>query len=137
MPWLATALQDLDDNHATAAARTSWLALIDGGSGGLAFRFCSGEQFARAGAIEEIRRRGQVFRAEAMQPPLARRFAPARMPDFVKQRLQLDGVEVPAAPVEIQSRLEIPAEVNVILEHDRVASAALQKGSPDLAMAEY
>ena len=51
MPWRATALEDLDDDHAAAAAWTSWLALIDGGRGGLAFRFCSGEQFAHAGDV--------------------------------------------------------------------------------------
>jgi hypothetical protein len=49
MPWRAPALEDLDDDHAAAAAWTSWLALIDGGRGGLAFRFCSGEQLAHAG----------------------------------------------------------------------------------------
>ena len=51
MPWRATALEDLDDDHAAAAAWTSWLALIDGGRGGLAFRFCSGEQLAHAGDV--------------------------------------------------------------------------------------
>src|SRR6266576_1013161 len=45
MPWRGTALEDLDDDHATAAAWTSWLAGI--GSGGPAFRFCNGEQFTR------------------------------------------------------------------------------------------
>ena len=39
MPWRGTALEDLDDDHAAAAAWTSRLAGIDGGSGGLAFRF--------------------------------------------------------------------------------------------------
>ncbi len=39
MLWRGTALKDLDDDHATAAAWTFWLAGIDGGSGGLAFRF--------------------------------------------------------------------------------------------------
>src|SRR5467141_1365311 len=47
MPWRGTALEDLDDDHATAAAWTSWLAGIGGGSGGPAFRFCNGEQFTR------------------------------------------------------------------------------------------
>jgi len=35
MPWRCTALEDLDDDHATAAAWTSRLAGIDGGTGGL------------------------------------------------------------------------------------------------------
>src|SRR5260370_12971807 len=47
MPRRGTALEDLDDDHATAAAWTSWLAGIGGGSGGSAFRFCNGEQFTR------------------------------------------------------------------------------------------
>ena len=51
MAWGCTALEDLDDDHTTAAAWTSWLAGIDGGSGGLALRFCSGEQFAHAGDV--------------------------------------------------------------------------------------
>jgi hypothetical protein len=38
MPWRGTTLKDLDDDHATAAAWTIRLAVIDGGSGGLAFR---------------------------------------------------------------------------------------------------
>src|SRR5262249_33425389 len=48
MPWRCTALEDLDDDHTTAAAWTSRLAGIDVGSGGLAFRFCNGKQLARA-----------------------------------------------------------------------------------------
>ena len=48
MPWRCTALEHLDDDHATAAAWTSRLTGIDGGSGGLAFRFCSAEQLTRA-----------------------------------------------------------------------------------------
>jgi hypothetical protein len=35
MPWRCTALEDLDDDHATAAAWTNRLAGIGGGSGGL------------------------------------------------------------------------------------------------------
>ena len=48
MPWRCTAREDLDDDHATAAAWTSRLAGIDGGNGGLAYRFCNGEQLTRA-----------------------------------------------------------------------------------------
>src|SRR5215471_10607283 len=48
MPWRCTALEDLDDDHTTAAAWTSRLAGIDVGSGGQAFRFCNGKQLARA-----------------------------------------------------------------------------------------
>jgi len=39
MPWRGTALKDFDDDHATAGAWTLRFAGIDGGSGGLAFRF--------------------------------------------------------------------------------------------------
>ena len=51
MPRRCTALEDLDDDHATAAAWTSRLAGIDGGTGRLAFRFCSGEQLTCAGDV--------------------------------------------------------------------------------------
>jgi hypothetical protein len=36
MPWRCTAFEDLDDDHATAAAWASGLAVIDGAIGGLA-----------------------------------------------------------------------------------------------------
>jgi hypothetical protein len=39
MQWRGTALKDLDDDHATAAAWTLRLAGIDFVIGGLAFRF--------------------------------------------------------------------------------------------------
>ena len=48
MPWRATGLEDLDDDQATAAAWTSRLAGIDGGSARLVFRFCNGEQLTHA-----------------------------------------------------------------------------------------
>ena len=48
MPWRATALEDLDDDHAAAAAWTSGLVRIDSCSGGLPLRFCSGEQLTGA-----------------------------------------------------------------------------------------
>src|SRR3984893_16106980 len=48
MPGRCPAREDLDDDHATAAAWTIRLAGIDSGSGRLAVRFCSGEQLARA-----------------------------------------------------------------------------------------
>ncbi len=47
MPWRCTALEDLDDDHAAAAAWTSRLAGIDGGTGGLGLGVCNGEQLAR------------------------------------------------------------------------------------------
>ena len=59
MPWRATAFEDLDDDHATAAAWTSGLAGIDSGSGGLAFRFCNCEQLTRAGDIVGARAFGE------------------------------------------------------------------------------
>jgi len=45
MPWRGTALKDFDDDHATTAAWTLRFAVIDGGGGGLAFRFWNGQQF--------------------------------------------------------------------------------------------
>src|SRR5204862_7824472 len=48
MPWCCTALEDLDDDHATAAAWTTRFVEIDGGCGRLAFRFCNGEQLTGA-----------------------------------------------------------------------------------------
>src|SRR5205823_10396201 len=48
MPWRCTALEDLDDDHATAAAWTTRLAGIYGGCGRLAVRSCSGEQLTGA-----------------------------------------------------------------------------------------
>ena len=43
-------------------------------------RTCRGEQFARARATEEIRRRAEMFRAQSMQPARPRRFAASRVP---------------------------------------------------------
>ena len=59
MPWRRTAREDLDDDQATAAARTSRLAGIDGGNGGLAFRFCNGEQLTGAGDVVGARTAGE------------------------------------------------------------------------------
>jgi hypothetical protein len=68
MPWRCTALEDLDDDHATAAAWTARLGLIDGGSGGLAFRFCNGEQFTRSGDVVGARAAGeQAVVADAVE----------------------------------------------------------------------
>jgi hypothetical protein len=47
LPWRCTTREDLDDDHATAAAWTSRLAGIDSGSCRLAFRFYNGEQLTR------------------------------------------------------------------------------------------
>jgi hypothetical protein len=47
MPWRCTALEHLDDDHATATAWTKGLAGI-GGGGGLVFRFCNGKQLTGA-----------------------------------------------------------------------------------------
>ena len=44
-----TALEDLVDNHATAAAWTRRIAGIDHGAGGFTLRFCGGEQLAGCG----------------------------------------------------------------------------------------
>jgi len=68
MPWRCTAREDLDDDHATAAAWTSRLAVIDSGSGRLAVRFCNGEQFARACDVVGARAFGeQAVVADAME----------------------------------------------------------------------
>ena len=50
MPWRTAAGEDLDDDHATAAAWTSRLGGIGGGSR-LGVRFCNGEQLTGAGDV--------------------------------------------------------------------------------------
>ena len=68
MPWRCTALEHLDDDHATAAAWTSRLAGIDGGSGRLALGFCNGEQLARACDVVGARAFGeQAVVADAVE----------------------------------------------------------------------
>jgi hypothetical protein len=68
MPWRCTALEDLDDDHTTTTAWSGGLAGIDGGSGGPAVRFCSGEQLARAGDVVGARAFGeQAVVADAVQ----------------------------------------------------------------------
>ena len=54
----------------------------------------------------------------------------------MKQRLQLDRVELPLRPVEIERLFEAPAEMDVVFEDRRVRRAARQEPAPDLAMAE-
>ena len=48
MAWRCAAREDLDDDHATAAAWTSRLTAIGGTFSGLVLRLCHGEQFADA-----------------------------------------------------------------------------------------
>jgi hypothetical protein len=68
MPRRTTALEDFDDDHATAAAWTSGFAGIDGGRAGFGFRFCNGEQFARACDVVGARAFGeQAVVADAME----------------------------------------------------------------------
>src|SRR5690242_6940004 len=68
MTWRTTGLEDLDDDHVTAAARTGRLAGVDSGSAGLGFRCCSGEQFPRAGDVGRASTFGeQAVVADAMQ----------------------------------------------------------------------
>ena len=68
MPWRCAALEDLDDDHATAAAWTTRLGLIGGGNGGLAVRFCNGEQLTRAGDVVGARAAGeQAIVADAVE----------------------------------------------------------------------
>jgi len=47
MSWRCTTFEDLDDDHATAVAWTSWLAVIDDGSGRLTVRFGNAAQHTR------------------------------------------------------------------------------------------
>src|SRR6478609_4639013 len=68
MPWRCATREHLDDDHAAAAAWTGRLAGIDCGSGGLAFRFCSGEQLTGAGDIVGTRAFGeQAVVADAVE----------------------------------------------------------------------
>src|SRR5262245_28852761 len=68
MPWRATTLEHLDDEHAAAAAWASGLAMIDGGSGGLALMSCRGEQLTGACDIVGASAFGeQAVVADAMQ----------------------------------------------------------------------
>src|SRR5258705_8762683 len=70
MPWGCTTLEDFDDDQATAAAGTDGLALIGGGSDGLAFRFCNGEQLTGAGDVVGARAFGeQAVVADSGQTP--------------------------------------------------------------------
>src|SRR6185437_5926172 len=56
-----------DDDHATAAASTNGFG-IDGGSGGLVFMFCNGEQLTRACDVVGARAFGeQAVVADAVQ----------------------------------------------------------------------
>lgn len=69
MPRRATACEDLDDDHAAAAAWTARLVGIDSGSGGLTLGFCSSEQLAGAGDVAGASAFGeQPVVADAVQP---------------------------------------------------------------------
>src|SRR5579859_2013478 len=69
MLWRCTAREDLDDDHAAATAWATRLGGIDGGTGGLAVRFCNGEQFTRAGDVVGACAFGeQAVVADAVQP---------------------------------------------------------------------
>jgi hypothetical protein len=50
MPWRCSAREHLNDDHATATAWTGGLFGIAGG-GGVALRFCNGEQLTGAGDV--------------------------------------------------------------------------------------
>src|SRR6267378_6976480 len=68
MPWRCAALEDLDDDHATAAAWTRRLAVIEDGTGGFALGFWNGEQLLRAGDVVGARAFGeQAVVADAVQ----------------------------------------------------------------------
>jgi hypothetical protein len=67
MPRRCTAREDLDNEHATAAAWTSRLAGI-GGGGRLVFRFCNGEQLTRTCDVVGARAFGeQAVVADAVE----------------------------------------------------------------------
>src|ERR1700757_5270921 len=68
MPWRCTALEDLDDDHATAAAWASRLAAIDDGTGGLPLRFLKGKQLTGACDVVGARAFGeQAVVADAVE----------------------------------------------------------------------
>ena len=68
MPRRCTTREDLDDDHAAAAAWTSRLAGIDDVSIGLAVRFCNGEQLTRTCDVVGARAFGeQAVVADAME----------------------------------------------------------------------
>jgi hypothetical protein len=68
MSWRCTVREDLDDDHAAAAAWTGRLAGIGGGRGGIGFRFCNGEQLAGTGDVVGARAFGeQAVVADAVQ----------------------------------------------------------------------
>lgn len=68
MSWRCTVREDLDDDHAAAAAWTGRLAGIGGGRGGIAFRFCNGEQLAGTSDVVGARAFGeQAVVADAVQ----------------------------------------------------------------------
>ena len=68
MLWRYPAGEDLDDDHATAAAWTRRLAGVDCGSDGLGFRFCNGEQLPRVGYVVGTSASGeQAVVADAME----------------------------------------------------------------------
>jgi len=68
MPRHCTTREDLDDDHATAAAWTSGLAGIDIGTGRLAVRFCNGEQLTRTCDVVSARAAGeQAIVADAVE----------------------------------------------------------------------
>ena len=68
MPRHCTTREDLDDDHATAAAWTSGLAGIDIGTGRLAVRFCNGEQLTRMCDVVSARAAGeQAIVADAVE----------------------------------------------------------------------
>ena len=68
MPRRCTAFEDLDDDHATAAAWASGLAVIDGAIGGVAPGVGNGEQLARACDVLGARAFGeQAVMADAVE----------------------------------------------------------------------
>jgi hypothetical protein len=68
MPRRCTAREDLDDDHAAAAAWTARLMGIDSSTDGPAVRLCSGEQLAGAGDVVGAGAFGeQAVVADAMQ----------------------------------------------------------------------
>jgi hypothetical protein len=112
MPWRCTALEHLDDDHATAAAWTSRLTGIDGGSGGLAFRFCSAEQLTRAcDAVSASVLGEQAVMADAVQAFWQHVGILGAIEDGMYQPAMKDS-ELEQQKAEIEKRLaEAPADV--------------------------
>jgi hypothetical protein len=126
MLWRCTALEDLDDDHATAAAWTNRLAGIDGGTGDL--RLCRRhvEHATRSGDVVGARAAGeQAVVADAVEA-VRQDVDQEAADDPENSGLQLCPRASPAGIVN--SRLEFSRGRNALIESpgpDRLAATAL------------